>query len=41
MQTNPKGNYQIFVRYLLYKGGKKRSILDKPQNITSKKIEVI
>lgn len=37
MQTNPKGNDQIFVRYLLCKGKTTtKSILDKTQNITSK-----
>lgn len=38
METNPKGNYQILVRYLLCKGKKKKSILDKSQDITSKQI---
>lgn len=36
MQTNPKGNDQILVRYLLCKGKTTTSILDKTQNITLK-----
>lgn len=32
MQTNPKGNYQIFVRYLLYKSGKKKYFRQTPKH---------
>lgn len=39
MQTNPKGNYQVFVRYLLSKWEKNQIKKDQTQqNIISKQI---